>query len=64
VIDASASNVDGFPSRDTCVCSIQLNRPILNKVRFSQDEIHDWQAIFLSKCYSVVMKQWATYSCF
>jgi hypothetical protein len=31
VLDVSASNTDGFLSRDTCVPSSQLNRPILNK---------------------------------
>jgi hypothetical protein len=30
--DVSGSNIDGFPSRDTCVCSTQLNRPIWNKM--------------------------------
>jgi hypothetical protein len=36
VLDALPSNTDGFLSRDTCVfISIQLNRPILNKVTAS-----------------------------
>jgi hypothetical protein len=32
VQDAPASNTGGFLSRDTCVSSIQVNRPIWNKV--------------------------------
>jgi hypothetical protein len=32
VLDAPHSNVGGFLSRNICVSSTQLNRPILNKV--------------------------------
>jgi hypothetical protein len=31
VLDAEASNIDGFPCRDTCVSSSQLIRPIWSK---------------------------------
>jgi hypothetical protein len=31
VLDAPASNTDGFPSRDTCVSSTHMNRPIWSK---------------------------------
>jgi hypothetical protein len=35
VIDAPASNTDGFLWRDTCVFSTQLNRHIWNEERLS-----------------------------
>jgi hypothetical protein len=35
VLDAPASNVDSFLSRDTCVSSTQLNRSIWNKLSIS-----------------------------
>jgi hypothetical protein len=35
MLDAPASNLDGFVSRDTCVASTQLNRPIWNNMCIS-----------------------------
>jgi hypothetical protein len=35
MVDATASNSNGFLWRDTCVSSTQLNRPIWNKVSLS-----------------------------
>jgi hypothetical protein len=35
MVDACASNTNGFLSRDTCVSSTQLNRPIWNKLSLS-----------------------------
>jgi hypothetical protein len=35
VLDSLPSYIDGFLSRDTCVHSIQLNRPILEKISVS-----------------------------
>jgi hypothetical protein len=35
MVDASASNSNGILSRDTCVSSTELNRPICNKVSLS-----------------------------
>jgi hypothetical protein len=35
MVDASASNSNGFLSRATCVSSMELNRPICNKVSLS-----------------------------
>jgi hypothetical protein len=35
VLDLSASNTGGLLSRDTCVSSTLLNRPIWNKVSLS-----------------------------
>jgi hypothetical protein len=38
VLDAAASNIDGFLSRDTCVSLTQKNRLIWRKDRFSPPE--------------------------
>jgi hypothetical protein len=35
VLDVAASNTDGFPLRDSCVSSTQLNRPICRKQSLS-----------------------------
>jgi hypothetical protein len=35
VVDAPASNTDSFPSRDTCVSTTLLNRPIWSKQSLS-----------------------------
>jgi hypothetical protein len=35
VLDTAASDIYGFPWRDTSVSSTQLNRPISNKKRLS-----------------------------
>jgi hypothetical protein len=53
MLDAPASNIDGFLLREACISSTQLNTPILNQVRDSPLEIPDWQAIFLSKRNSI-----------
>jgi hypothetical protein len=53
VLDIPPSNIDSFLWRDTCVSSIQMKRPILNKVRFFPFENPDWQAVFISKSYSI-----------
>jgi hypothetical protein len=39
VLDASPSNIDVFPLIDTCFYTIQLNRPIWNKISIS----HFWK---------------------
>jgi hypothetical protein len=53
VLDALASNLDGFLSRDTCVSSTQLNRAIWNKLMFLPLENLDEEAVFLSKTNSI-----------
>jgi hypothetical protein len=35
VLDAPVSNTDGFLSRDTCISSTYLNKPIWNKMSLS-----------------------------
>jgi hypothetical protein len=35
-LDAPPSNIDDFLSRDTCVYTFQLNRPIWKKMTLSQ----------------------------
>jgi hypothetical protein len=35
ILDSPASNIDAFLLRDTCVSSIELSRPIWNKMWFS-----------------------------
>jgi hypothetical protein len=41
VLDAAASNTDGFVLRDTYVSSTQLNRPIWDKLSLSPPEKND-----------------------
>jgi hypothetical protein len=63
VVDAPPTNFDGFLSRDTCVASTQLNRPIWNKMCVSPLDYADSQAVFLSRTNSVPTgKQGARYS--
>jgi hypothetical protein len=38
VLDAAASNVDGFPWRDTCASSTQLNRMLWSKQSLSPSQ--------------------------
>jgi hypothetical protein len=49
VLDASASNLDGFPWRDTCVSSTLLNRPIWNKFSLCHHENYIVQEVFFQK---------------
>jgi hypothetical protein len=48
VIDVHATNIECFPSRDSCVSSTQLSRPIWSKLSVSPHENLDGQAVFLS----------------
>jgi hypothetical protein len=66
MVDASASNSNGFLSRDTCVSSTELNRPNCNKVSLSPHLIEPkWQEVFLSKPDSVFpQKQCARFCSF
>jgi hypothetical protein len=54
VVNSPPSNVSGFLSRDTCVSSTQLHRPIWNKMCVFNFEIPVWQPIFLSKTNSML----------
>jgi hypothetical protein len=57
--------VYGFLSRDTCVSSSQLKRPIWNTIAFLPPENPDRQAGFLSKTNSILTgKQWDRCSTF
>jgi hypothetical protein len=56
VLDARASNLDGFLLRDTCVSSTQLNRPYWTKFAFYLLENHDGEAEFLSKANSFLQE--------
>jgi hypothetical protein len=47
--DTHISNIDCFLSRDTCVSTIHMNRPILRKCAFLPIENHFGQEVFLSK---------------
>jgi hypothetical protein len=49
VLDAPASNTDGFLSRDTCVSSTHLNRPFRNKMRLFHLEITEVQEVLHPK---------------
>jgi hypothetical protein len=49
VLHSSASNTDGFPSRDTCVSSTRLNWWICNKTSLFQLEKFDLQEVLFSK---------------
>jgi hypothetical protein len=49
VLDASASNIDAFLWRDTCVSSTQRNRPIGSKQMYLHFETPKLQEEFLSK---------------
>jgi hypothetical protein len=48
MLDVHTSNVDDFLSRDTCVSTIHLNRPICNKMCISALENPDRLVLFLS----------------
>jgi hypothetical protein len=54
MLDAPASNVDGFLWRDTCISSTQLNRPISNKESLSPQEKPKLQEVVLSKTNSIL----------
>jgi hypothetical protein len=54
VLDAAASNIDGFLSRDTCVSSTLLNRCIWYKEIYNHLEKPKLQEVFLSKMYSIL----------
>jgi hypothetical protein len=46
---APATNIDGFPCRDTCVSTTLLNGPICMKMCLSPPWKYDLQKVFLSK---------------
>jgi hypothetical protein len=48
VLDALASNTDGFPLRDICVTSTWMNRPVLRKWTLIHLENSDLLEVFLS----------------
>jgi hypothetical protein len=48
-LDAACTNVDGFLSRDTCVSSSRLNRPLWNKMSFSPSWKLEGSHMFLLK---------------
>jgi hypothetical protein len=65
MLDVPAANTDSFLSRDTCVSSTLLKRPIWNKMSHSPAWELDLQEVFLSKNNSVLKgKQCARCSCF
>jgi hypothetical protein len=65
VLDSPSSNINDFPSRDTCVSIIQLKSPICNKKWDSDVENSVRQAICLPKANSILTgKQGARCSCF
>jgi hypothetical protein len=49
VLDTPASSTDGFPWRDTCVSSTQLNRPVLIKQILFPPQNYDLQKDFFQK---------------
>jgi hypothetical protein len=65
VLDAAASNIDGFHWRDTCVFSIQLRRPFWSKEGITPSWNLCLQEEFLSKTKSLLTgKECVRYSCF
>jgi hypothetical protein len=52
-LEAPGSNTHSFLSRDTCVSSIQLNRPIWSKQSLSPSEAQKLQEVFLSQTTSI-----------
>jgi hypothetical protein len=54
VLDATASNIDDFLLRDTCVSSTQPKRPFWRKQSLSPPEIPKFQEEFLSKTTSIL----------
>jgi hypothetical protein len=65
VLDAPASNIDGFHWRATWVSSSQPNSPIWNKVSLSPQEKPKMQEVLLSKTNSILRgSQRAWFSCF
>jgi hypothetical protein len=62
VLDATASNIDGFLWTNTCVSSTQLIRPILVNRAYLHLENYDFEEVFLSKTNSTLTgKQRAGY---
>jgi hypothetical protein len=54
VLDATASNIDDFLLRDTCVSSSHMSRPIWRKQSLSPPEIPKFQEEFLTKTTSIL----------
>jgi hypothetical protein len=48
------SNIDGFPSTDTCASTTQIIVLFETKCIFLAHENPDWQAVFLSKTNSIL----------
>jgi hypothetical protein len=57
VLDDYPSNTDGFPSRDTCISSTQLNRIIKTKESLSLLKKHKLQEVLISKTNSIITGQ-------
>jgi hypothetical protein len=55
VLDAPGSDTNHFLSRDTYVCSTQLNWPIGTKSPYIHHENPKLHEVFLSKTYSILM---------
>jgi hypothetical protein len=65
VLDAPASNTNGFLLRDASVSSTQLHRPIWNKdIAHLYLEKLTLQEIFLSESNSILRKTCARFTCF
>jgi hypothetical protein len=54
VLDAAASNIDGFLWRDTCVSSTKLNSLIGSNRAYLHFQYYDLLEVFLSKINSIL----------
>jgi hypothetical protein len=65
VLDTPPYKVDGFLSRDTCVSTIHLKRPIWNKMCFSPHRELCWAGSIPFKINSILRRKqcarWSTY---